>query len=56
MAAPGSFPGCGRPGSTGPGAGSAAEGPVFPRANGGVGGSDLIKEGGDPSHIFKIIL
>lgn len=29
---------------------------LFPKANGGVRGSALIKEGGDPSHTFKIIL
>lgn len=38
------------------GLGALADGPVFPRANGRVEGSDLIKEGGELSHTFKIIV
>lgn len=39
-----------------PGLGAPSDGPGFPRANGGVEGSDLIKEGGELSHTFKIIV
>lgn len=34
----------------------AADVPFYPRANEGVGRSDLIKEGGELSHTFKIII